>query len=107
MSKSLGNFLTVRDVLEKGISPLALRYYFLTAHYRTPMDFSWEALEAAENAYRKLKEFFSSLRSNLENSKGSTLEYLDEFKKAISNDLNTPAALAIVWKLVKDESVSP
>ena len=60
MSKSLGNFLTIRDVLAKGVSPLALRYYFLTAHYRTPMDFSWEALEAAQNAYRKLKEFVST-----------------------------------------------
>ncbi|MEK9171993.1 MAG: cysteine--tRNA ligase, partial [Patescibacteria group bacterium] len=58
MSKSLGNFLTIREILEKGISPLALRYYFLTAHYRSPMDFSWEGLKAAENAYRKLKEIF-------------------------------------------------
>ena len=107
MSKSLGNFLTIREVLEKGISPLALRYYFLTAHYRTSMDFSWEALTAAQNAYRKLKEFFSSLRSNLENSKGSTLGYSNEFKEAISNDLNTPEALAVVWKLIRDESVFP
>src|SRR3990167_2200903 len=60
MSKSLGNFLTIREVLEKGSSPMALRYYFLTAHYRTPMDFSWEGLEAASNAYRKLKEFVST-----------------------------------------------
>ncbi|KKW02518.1 MAG: Cysteine-tRNA ligase [Parcubacteria group bacterium GW2011_GWA1_49_11] len=107
MSKSLGNFLTIREVLEKGISPLALRYYFLTAHYRTSMDFSWEALTAAQNAYRKLKEFFSSLRSNLENSKGSTLGYSNEFKEAISNDFNTPEALAVVWKLIRDESVFP
>ena len=103
MSKSLGNFLTIREVLEKGISPLALRYYFLTAHYRTSMDFSWEALEAAENAYRKLKEFISmNKESGIKNE-----EYENEFKNAIENDLNTPEALAVVWKLVKDESISP
>ena len=104
MSKSLGNFLTVREVLEKGISPLALRYYFLTAHYRTPMDFSWEALKAAQSAYRRLKKAFPDLiRTN-----GRIDEnYKKEFSGVIENDFNTPAALAIVWKLVKDESVSP
>ena len=107
MAKSEGNHITLQTLIEKGYSPLAYRYFLLMAHYRTPVNFSWEALEAAENAYRKLKEFFSSLRSNLENSKGSTLEYQKEFSEAISNDLNTPEALAVVWKLVKDESVSP
>ena len=103
MSKSLGNFLTIREILEKGISPLALRYYFLTAHYRTSMDFSWEALEAAQNAYRRLKDFMSMNKElGIKNK-----EYENEFKDAIENDLNTPEVLAVVWKLVKDESVSP
>ena len=110
MSKSLGNFLTIRDVLAKGVSPLALRYYFLTAHYRTPMDFSWEALEAAQNAYRKLKEFVSTPTS-LPLTKGEVPEaegvYLDEFKSALENDLNTPEALGVVWNLIKDESIFP
>lgn len=104
MSKSLGNFLTIREILEKGISPLALRYYFLTAHYRSPMDFSWEGLKAAENAYRKLKEIYHSLIR--ENGRMSE-RYKKEFSGAIENDLNTPEALAVVWKLIKDEGLSP
>jgi len=106
IAKSEGNVVYLSQIIEKGFSPLAFRYFLLNSHYRTSTNFSWEALEAAENAYRKLKEFFSSLRSNLENSKGLTLGYSNDFKEAISNDLNTPEALAVVWKLVKDESVS-
>ncbi|MDO8569661.1 MAG: cysteine--tRNA ligase [bacterium] len=107
MAKSLGNQITLKTLIEHGSTPLAYRYFLLMAHYRTPVNFSWEALEAAQNAYRKLKEFFSSLRSNLGNSKGLTLEYQNEFEEAIENDLNTPEALAIIWKLIKDENVSP
>ena len=107
IAKSEGNVVYLSEIIEKGFSPLAFRYFLLNSHYRTPANFSWEALEAAQNAYRKLKEFFSSLRSNLGKSKGSTLDYSNLFKEAIENDLNTPEALAVVWKLVKDGSVSP
>lgn len=109
MAKSEGNQITLKTLVEKGFSPLTYRYFLLMAHYRTPVTFSWEALEAAENAYRKLKEYFGSLASiqrlNLCNPKGLTFVYKEEFKDAIENDLNTPKALAIVWKLIKDESV--
>ncbi len=107
MAKSEGNQITFDTLVKKGYSPLTYRYFLLMAHYKTPINFSWEALEAAQNAYRKLKEFTGSLRSNLRNSKGSTLEYSNLFKKAIENDLNTPEALAVVWKLIKDEGISP
>ena len=103
MSKSLGNFLTIREVLEKGISPMALRYYFLTAHYRTPMDFSWEGLEAAANAYKKLHD----LRFKI-NDLGIINEgYKKQFKEKLENDLNTPQALAVVWTMLKDKDLSP
>jgi len=107
IAKSEGNVVYLSEIVERGFSPLAFRYFLLNSHYRTPTNFTWEALEAAQNAYRKLKEFFGSFRSDFGNSKGPILEYLDEFKKAIANDLNTPEALAVVWKLVKDESISP
>jgi len=103
MSKSLGNFLTIREVLEK-VSPMALRYYFLSAQYRTPMNFSWEGLEAAQNALEKLKKFSDSLiREN-----GRIDEaYKAKFMEKMENDLNTPQALAILWTLVKDKEVTP
>jgi cysteinyl-tRNA synthetase len=52
MSKSLGNVITVQDVIKKGIDPLALRYLFLNSHYRKGMNFGWEALESASNAHQ-------------------------------------------------------
>jgi cysteinyl-tRNA synthetase len=102
MSKSKGNFTTIREAVKSGIPPLALRYYFLGVHYRSPMNFTDEALEGAVNAYRKLKEFVSSL------PEGGNIasEYKKEFSEALSNDFNTPDALAVVWKVVKDGGVS-
>jgi len=106
MAKSEGNFITLGNLEEKGFSPLAYRYYLLLAHYRTPVNFSWEALEAAQNAYKKLKEFISSSSDHTQTS-SSMLGYGERFKNVLEDDLNTPEAIALVWNLIKDESVSP
>lgn len=103
MSKSLGNFITIREVMKKGVPPLALRYLFLLSHYRTPTNFSFEALEAAQNAYNKLKKFVTALPTGGSIDEG----YKNKFKDKLENDLNTPQALAVVWGLVKDSKVSP
>ncbi len=102
MSKSKNNFYTIRDVLEKGFSPLSLRYLFLLSHYRTPVNFTWEALEAAQNAYEKLAKFASTL------PEGGTIDqaYRAKFVEKLENDFSTPQALAIVWTLVKDKEVT-
>mgnify|MGYP003393632096 CR=1 FL=1 len=106
MSKSKNNFYTIRDVFEKGFSPLALRYLFLLSHYRTPVNFTWEALEAAQNAYEKLKKTVSTW--HVDTGKGEVDEaYKAKFREKLENDLNTPQALAIVWTLVKDKEVAP
>lgn len=106
IAKSDGNTLKLKDIDEKGYSPLAYRYFLLLSHYQTPTNFSWEALEAASNAYRKLKNYFSTLPKSFLFKKTSPT-YIQEFKQAIENNLDTPALLALVWKLVKDESVPP
>ena len=103
MSKSKNNFHTIRDAINSGFSPLALRYLFLLSHYRTPVNFTWEALTAAQNAYRKLKD----LGFKIQDLGIINEEYRKQFKNALEDDLNTPEALAIVWNLVKDESISP
>lgn len=103
MAKSEGNQITLKTLIEKDFSPLAYRYFLLMAHYRTPVTFSWEALAAAQNAYRKLKEYMLTLGVNPENAVNKG--YVEKFKNAVENDLNTPEALAVVWKLVKDESI--
>ncbi|MGB3922245.1 MAG: cysteine--tRNA ligase [Minisyncoccia bacterium] len=96
MAKSEGNQIGLKTLKEKGFSPLAYRYLLLTAHYRTPINFSWEALEAAENAYRKLKEFMATVPADGEIEKKLQKEFLE----AIEDDLNTPRALATLSKVI-------
>src|SRR5258706_3274603 len=66
MSKSLGNVYKVADIAERGFSPIALRYLYLSTHYKKTMNFTWEALEAASNAYLKLRRDFKALEFNVE-----------------------------------------
>lgn len=97
MSKSLGNIFTVEDVIAKGFEPMALRYLYLQTHYRQEMNFTWDALHAAQTAYTKLiKEFKQWDKSGIPSK-----QHLDAFTDAINDDLNTPKALAIIWELVK------
>ena len=108
MSKSLGNYYTVRDIIEKGFSPLALRYFYLTGHYRSQVNFTLDNLKNAENSLDRLKRIISSLSEdnkdskNAENSKNANKSYLKEFEKTMDDDLNTPEALQVLWKLVRD-----
>ncbi len=103
MSKSSGDFLTVDSLVTKGYQPLAFRYFLLTAHYRKELGFSFEALQGASIAYKKLLEFCI----HNESKTGSLHEaYYEEFLNAVSDDLGTPEGIAIVWKMIKDDSVS-
>lgn len=107
MSKSLGNIYTVEDVKSKSFEPLALRYLYLTTHYRDTQNFTWEALASAQSALNNLKELvmatkIQSSRTTLSSEKsGKVEEYSIRFNKEINDDLNTPKALAIVWEALK------
>lgn len=106
MSKSLENFFTVDDVEKKGFDSFALRYLYLTAHYRDPMNFTWDSLEAAQTALTKIKKQISnsrdSNRTNLSNEKNDKVEtFRINFMKAVNDDLNTPQALAVLWEMLK------
>ena len=100
MSKSLGNILTIRDLKEKGFLGLDYRYFCLTGHYRKLLEFSIENLEAAKNSLQRLKKNVLSLKDDKKTNK----KYLAEFEKAISDDLNMPNALQVLWNLVRDEN---
>ena len=106
MSKSKGEFLTVSLLEEKGYNPLSYRYFCLSSHYRNQLTFSWEALESAENAYKKLKSRIKQLdrTPNLHDSKLDFYQY--KFKEAISNDLNTSSMITLVYDVLKDEELS-
>ncbi|MFA5025988.1 MAG: cysteine--tRNA ligase [Candidatus Shapirobacteria bacterium] len=103
MSKSLGNVFTAQELVEMGIEPLGYRYLFLTTHYRKGMEFSLDNLKIAQVAYDKLKR----LIGELPNGGKLNTEYQDNFKKLIADDLAMPEVMALVWKLMKDEKVSP
>ena len=107
MSKSLNNFHTTKDIKEKGFDPLALRYLYLTAHYRDPLNFTWESLGSAQNALNKLRSQVSSAkgqksRTTLSPEKQVKLDvFREKFLAAINDDLNTPQALAVLWEMMK------
>jgi len=102
MSKSLKNFFTLTDIEKKGFYPLALRYLFLTGHYHSSFNFTWKSLESAQTALNRLWNTFSSL-----NNKAGKIDkrYKQKFLTAFNNDLDTSAALAITWNLLKDKKI--
>ncbi len=103
IGKSLGNQITLRDITEKKIDPLVFRYLVLGAHYRSSLNFTWEALAAAETALTRLRENISSLPDG-----GSfSSKYKQQFDDALFDDLNTPQALAVLWDMLRDETVTP
>jgi len=106
MSKSKGEFLTVSLLEGKGYNPLSYRYFCLNSHYRNQLTFSWEALESAENAYKKLKNRIKQLDRTPNLSDKKLDLYQNKFKEAISNDLNTSSMITILYDVLKDEELS-
>ncbi|MEK7115770.1 MAG: class I tRNA ligase family protein, partial [Patescibacteria group bacterium] len=98
MSKSLGNVYTVSDIESRGFDPLALRYLYLGTHYRQKENFTWDALQAAQNALTRLRETIREWDA----PEIGCAEYETNFTTAIEDDLNTPIALSMIWKLVGD-----
>ena len=101
MSKSIGNIYTLEDCRAKGIEPMAIRYFYLGAHYRSKLNFTWEAAQAAQNALDKLREAARSWEIPTDQEVDTA--YHAEFLSELDDDLNTPAALAVVWDMVKSD----
>ncbi|MES2416142.1 MAG: cysteine--tRNA ligase [Patescibacteria group bacterium] len=102
MAKSGDNFITMQTLVEKNINPIAYRLWLLMAHYRTQMNFNWEALEGAEIALKRLYSTYNSLK---EEAGEVSEEYKMKFLEYLENDLDTPRALTVLWDLLKDESI--
>lgn len=105
MSKSLGNFFTIDDILKRGFDPRALRLLFLTTHYRSELNFTWESLAGVQKSYERLVRTVVSLRELEAKQKIGDFdvthsEYYERFFAAMENDLNTPEALAVLWEVV-------
>jgi len=129
MSKSAGGFLTLAALTEMGFSPDDYRYFCLQAHYRSPLQFTWEALKGAQTALANLRNLYTGWLEELgagasdvpDSSNGSTAlgpeetstevseeerSYSEAFDSAIAADLNVPLALGVVWKMAKDPGLS-
>ncbi|MBI5004738.1 MAG: cysteine--tRNA ligase [Candidatus Lloydbacteria bacterium] len=102
MAKSTENFIRLKTLVEKGISPLAYRYWLLTAHYTKTINFTEDAVKAAQTALEKL------YRNVVGYKDGGSINspYQKRFAGIVSEDLDTPRAIALVWELVKDDSIS-
>lgn len=114
MSKSLGNFTTIRDILEgnwsdypRPVDPMVIRLFVLQAHYRKPLDFTKDAIIAAENGWQTLKEILAldwqrlNLSSQMPIPGELDAESVNRFQTAMDDDLNTAAGLAVLFELAK------
>jgi cysteinyl-tRNA synthetase len=101
MAKSAGGFVKLSDLVEKGFSPLDYRYHCFTAHYRKQLDFTWESLESSKVSRRRLAAAARALSN--EPAKAGSAEFSARFREAVSDDLNMPAALAVVWDALKSD----
>ena len=106
MSKSLGNVFNLPDIQAKGYRPSTLRYLLLSTHYRKQVKFSWDTMDQAEEALRRLADFVERLdRVSTPGSHPETAAKVaaaeSEFREAMEQDLNTSAALAVIFDLVR------
>jgi len=104
-SKSLRNTITLRQLTEHGYRPLAYRYLLLTAHYRTMLNFSFRALDGAATALKRLHRTYAETLACVRASRVDR-GYALRFLSAVNNDLDTPAAIALLWELMKDDTLT-
>jgi cysteinyl-tRNA synthetase len=115
MAKSGDNFITLKTIIDKGFSPLAYRFLLLQAHYRKQLVFSWEALQAAQTGLERLyllaqraeKKSKSPAFTWSKNESGENIkvDIREKFKEYISDDLNTSAAIAMIWTGLKELTI--
>jgi cysteinyl-tRNA synthetase len=112
MAKSEGTGFSLAEITDKGYDPLDLRYFFLTAQYRSQQNFTWDSLQGSQKALRDLREMVASWKENdraqlSEEKLEKIYTYRKQFIKALENDLNIPAALATTWEVAKSNIPSP
>jgi len=106
MSKSLGNFYKLKDIIEKGYSPSDLRYFYLLKHYRQPLNFTWKNLENAKNSLKRLRSIITGLKENKEKKNKKNIEMArSQFLEIMNDDLNVPRALSFLWEILRDDKL--
>jgi cysteinyl-tRNA synthetase len=108
MAKSTGNICVLDDLIERGIPPLAFRYFTLQAHYRQQQAFTDAAIDAATTGYERLIAHAAEIRETSGECSQRVLEPLmQRFRDAVRDDLNAPRALAVAWDVARSDSLSP
>jgi cysteinyl-tRNA synthetase len=105
MSKSLGNFHTLRDLVQRGLKPKAIRYSLLSTHYRQTQNFTLDGLAAAEAAVQRLQDFMANLRTAEGPGTpvdGLIRQALQQFEEGMDDDLNISLGLAAIFAFVRD-----
>ena len=104
MSKSLKNIYKIKDLEEKGFEPLGFRYLALTAHYRDKLNFTWESLQAAQNALNNLRQQirgWPEANGLSQQPNQDVAQFWQRFMEAASYDLNMPQAVAVMWEMTR------
>jgi cysteinyl-tRNA synthetase len=99
MAKSAGEFLRLKALTDRGYDPLAYRYLCLTAHYRSQLNFTWDALDAAATALERLRSGFYAAP----NGGAVDAQFVERFTAEVNDDLNLPRALALAWEVLRGE----
>lgn len=102
VSKSTGGLYTLSELENEGYEPMHFRYLCLLTHYRKPLNFSFENLDSAKQSFERLKNKIIELRKKIHAGENKSEKYENEFQKAIFDDLNTPKAIQIFWKVLED-----
>jgi cysteinyl-tRNA synthetase len=102
MSKSLGNFYTLRDVMAKGYNGREVRYALMRVHYRAPLNFTWEGMEEARQSLGRIDEWLQRLREKAGTEVAAETSPNDEFVDALDDDLNISAALGILFESIRE-----
>ncbi len=105
MAKSAGGFLRIATLVERGYDPLAYRYLCLTAHYRTQLNFTWDALDAAATGLDRMRNGFFALAGDA--AAQADAESVAKFTAFVNDDLNVPRALALGWETLRGELAQP
>jgi cysteinyl-tRNA synthetase len=105
MAKSAGEFLRLGALADRGYDPLAYRYLCLTGHYRTQLNFTWDALDAAATGLARMRTSFHALPGDASAHADDAL--LARFTAQVNDDLNAPRALALAWETLRGDLAPP
>ena len=106
VSKSKGGLFTLSELEEKSYSPLDIKYFYLSAHYRKPLEFSLQALDYAKNSLKRLREIISKLDKEKKTNKKNIELAKKQFFEFLNEDLNVPRALSYMWEILRDNKLN-